>query len=121
MLRTILVIEDTTNIRTLLRILLKRFGYEVIEASSGLEAFELVKNFAPDLILTDISLPEIDGLNITRAIRKIKGFEEIPIIAITAQSEMFYKRAIEAGCNDLIDKPLDFQRLESTLEQYLRK
>jgi len=117
--KTILVIEDTVAIRTLLRILLKRHGYDVIEASNGREAFEAVKNFTPDLILTDISLPEIDGLDITRVIRKIEGFKEIPIIAVTAQGELFYKRAMEAGCNDLIEKPLNFQRLESTLEQYL--
>jgi CheY-like chemotaxis protein len=102
-----------------LRILLKRYGYYVIEAESWREAFESIKNFTPHLILTDISLPEMNGLDITRVIRKIEGFKEIPIIAVTAQSELFYKRAIEAGCNDLLEKPLDFQRLKSILGRYL--
>jgi len=119
--KTILVIEDTAAIRALLRILLKRNGYEIIEAANGLEAFKAISNFTPDLILTDISLPGMDGLDIARVIRKIEGFKKIPIIAITAQGEFFYRRAMEAGCNDLIDKPFGFQRLESMLEQYLQQ
>jgi two-component system chemotaxis response regulator CheY len=118
--KTILVIEDTDNIRTLLRILLKRQGYDVIEATNWREAIESVRSFTPHLILTDISLPEMNGLEITRIIRKIEGFEKIPIIAVSAQCELFHKRAKEAGCNDLIDKPLDFQRLESALKKHLR-
>jgi CheY-like chemotaxis protein len=61
----------------------------------------------------------IDGLDATRAIRKLKEGAEIPIIAVTAHGKQFHEKAIEAGCNDLIAKPVDFDSLEALLNQYL--
>ena len=119
MTKTVLIVEDYADTRTMMKFLLQRFGYEVIEAADGQEAVERVKQGHPDLILMDLSLPVMDGLTATQIIRKVDGYGKIPIIAVTAYGNSFYKKAIEAGCDDLINKPLDFDNLEPLLEQYL--
>lgn len=119
MRRIILIVEDYEDSRLFLKFLLEVNGYEIIEAGDGLEAVETVKKIFPDLILMDISMPVMDGLTATKTIRKIKRGAEIPIIAVTAHGRQLYKKAINAGCNDLIEKPVDFDTLEKKLKQYL--
>ncbi len=119
MAKTVLIVEDYADTRTMMKFLLQRFGYEVIEAADGQEAVDRAKENIPDLILMDLSLPIIDGFTATETIRKFEGYGKIPIIAVTAYGNSYYKRAIEAGCDDLINKPLDFDKLEPILEQYL--
>lgn len=117
--KRVLIVEDYPDTRTMMRFLLQRLGFEVYEAANGEEAVSQAKLFPPDLILMDISLPVMDGLMATQAIRKFDGFANIPIIAVTAYGESYYRQAIEAGCDDLINKPLDFDKLEPFLNQYL--
>lgn len=119
MAKTVLVVEDYADTRTMMKFLLQRFGFDVVEAADGKEAVEKVKQVQPDLILMDLSLPVMDGFDATRQIRKFNGFGKIPIIAVTAYGNSYYKKAIEAGCDDLINKPLDFNNLEPILNQYL--
>ena len=119
MSKIVLVVEDMPDIRTMMKFLLQNFGYQVIEAADGVEAVESVKKKAPDLNLMDLSLPNMDGLTATQTIRKFDGCGKIPIIAVTAYGNSYYRRAIEAGCDDLINKPLDFNKLEDVLGQYL--
>jgi two-component system cell cycle response regulator DivK len=119
MRKIILVVEDYKDARECMRLLIESYGYEVVEAVDGLDAVESFKHNFPDLVLMDISMPKMDGLDATKAIRKFKGTEDIPIIAVTAYGERFYQRAIEAGCNGLINKPVDFDTLEPLLNQYL--
>ena len=119
MSKIVLIVEDYADTRNMMKFLLQRFGYEVIEAADGQEAVERVRQTPPDLILMDLSLPVMDGFTATQTIRKFKGFSKIPIIAVTAYGNSYYKRAIEAGCDDLINKPLDFNNLEPILNQYL--
>ena len=119
MQKTILVVEDYEDARSCMKFLIESYGYQVVEASDGLQAIESFRQHFPDLILMDISMPVMDGLTATKAIRKFSGTGEIPIIAVTAHGKQFYHRAIEAGCNDLIDKPVDFEALEPFLNQYL--
>ncbi len=121
MTKTVLIVEDYADTRNMMRYLLQGFGYTVIEAADGQEAVEKAKQTPPDLILMDLSLPVMDGFTATQTIRKFDGFGKIPIIAVTAYGNSFYKRAIEAGCDDLINKPLDFDKLEPILEQYLAR
>lgn len=102
-----------------MKILLESYGYEVIEAGDGLQAVETIRDHFPDLIFMDIAMPVMDGLTATKAIRNFKCGVDIPIIAITAHGKQFYNKAIEAGCNDLIEKPVDFDSLETVLKQYL--
>ena len=117
--KKVLVVEDYEDSREFLKFLLEHSGCQVVEAANGYEAVEAVKEQVPDLILMDISMPVMDGLTATRKIREGKYSSGIPIIAVTAQGHSYYKKAIEAGCNDLIDKPLDFSTLQPFLTEYL--
>ncbi|MCU1289914.1 MAG: divK [Acidobacteria bacterium] len=119
--KKVLIVEDYQDTRSFMKLLVESYGYMVVEAADGIEAFEEFKKQHPDLVLMDISLPMVDGLTATRAIREIDGNQQVPIIAITAFGKVYYKQAIEAGCNDLIDKPVDFEVLEPVLKQYLEK
>jgi CheY-like chemotaxis protein len=117
--KTVLIVEDYPDTRTMMKYLLQGYGYQVIEAENGQEAVDSVKEQLPDLILMDLSLPVMDGLDATQIIRSFEGGSKVPIIAVTAYGNSYYRQAIEAGCDDLINKPLDFKNLEPILEQYL--
>jgi two-component system, cell cycle response regulator DivK len=120
MVKKVLIVEDYEDTREFMKILLESYGYKVIEAADGIEAIDRVRQYHPDLILMDISLPVVDGLTATRAIREFdEASRTVPIIAVTAFGKNYYKKAIEAGCNDLIDKPVDFDSLEPILKSYL--
>ncbi len=119
MTKKVLIAEDYADTRTMMRYLLQHFGYEVLEAADGQEAVDKTKADSPDLILMDISMPIMDGLTATALIRKLDVGGKIPIIAVTAYGKSYYRQAIEAGCDDLINKPLDFDNLQPILEQYL--
>lgn len=118
--RIILIVEDYEDSRLFLKFLLETYGYEIIEAGDGLEAIETVRKSFPDLILMDISMPVMDGLSATKSIRSTKHGADIPIIAVTAHGKRLYEKAIGAGCNDLIEKPVDFDTLKKKLKQYLQ-
>lgn len=120
----VLIVEDYEDTREFMRFLLEGYGYDVIEASDGIEAMDRVRRFHPDLILMDISLPLVDGLTATRAIREFESGEfehgkPTPIIALTAFGKTFKSNAIDAGCNELLEKPVDFERLEPLIRSYL--
>jgi len=117
--RTIMIVEDYEDARLFMRFLLEGYGYEVIEAADGLEAVESLKFKCPDLILMDISMPVMDGITATKTIRNIKEGGEIPIIAVTAHGKQLQKKALDAGCNELIEKPIDFDEFETVLHHYL--
>jgi CheY-like chemotaxis protein len=119
MAKTILIVEDLKETRDLMKFLLRDLGYEVIEAEDGWKAVESVKKQIPDLILMDMAMPSTDGLAATRIIRQFEETSKIPIIAFTASGEFIYEQAIKAGCNDLLHKPLDTEKLQSVLEHYL--
>jgi CheY-like chemotaxis protein len=118
--RTILLVEDTEDNRFMMRRLLEMSGYEVVEATNGEDAVRLAESERPDLILMDLSLPVIDGLAATRAIRKLNGFTDTPIVAVSAHDTIdFQSEALAAGCNSYITKPIDFTQLESLIARLL--
>ena len=120
MSKKILVVEDYEDIRSFLKYLLEELGYQVCEARDGIEAFDIFKQNHPDLILMDISLPGVDGITATKAIRELEvDGENTPIIAVTAFGQLYYKKAMEAGCNELIEKPVDFESLSPVIHHYL--
>jgi CheY-like chemotaxis protein len=112
MTKKVLIVEDYEDTRDFMKFLLEGYGYKV-------SAVESVKQEFPDLILMDMSMPEMDGLTATKIIRQFDGTAKLPIIAVTAHGKSYYRKAIEAGCDDLINKPLDFNVLDSILHQYL--
>lgn len=121
MAKRILIVEDYKDARDFMKVSLEMSGYEVLEARDGYEAVEIVKEKAPSLILMDISLPSMDGLTATQIIRNFADAAHIPILAVSAHGDAFYKKAIDVGCDDLISKPLDFDTLKPFLEQYLKE
>ena len=117
--KTILIVEDYADTRSFMKFLVEGYGYQVEEATDGQEAVNKVRNDTPDLVLMDIAMPGMDGLTATKLIREFDGMSKLPIIAVTAHGQSYYRQAMEAGCDDLINKPLDFDSLEPVLNQYL--
>ena len=119
---TILVVEDFADNRFMMRRLLEMSGYQVVEAVDGKEAIEVAERARPDLILMDLSLPRLDGLDATRRIRELDGLARIPIVAVSAHdTNDFHTDALAAGCNEYVTKPIDFDELESLLKKLLGK
>lgn len=119
MSKKVLIVEDYADMRRMMRILIHRLGYDVIEAEDGYDALGKTVKHHPDLILMDLAMPVLDGFTATKLIRNIKGCEEIPIVVLSAYGDNYYKKAVEAGCNEVINKPLHFDRIEPLLSQYL--
>ena len=119
MKKRVLVAEDYGDIRRMMKILLECRGYEVLEAADGYEAVKKAVSDNPDLILMDIAMPVMDGLQAVKAIREHDDLADVPIVAVTAYGEFYGDRARNAGCNDVIQKPLDFGRLEPMVESYI--
>jgi two-component system cell cycle response regulator DivK len=118
----VLYIEDNIDNRTLIRRILMAEGYEVVEAGNAGEALEVLKSLHPDLILMDINMPEVDGYTLTSQIRAMSGFENVPIVALTANvMRGDRERSLEAGCDGYIQKPIDIDLLPQQVERYLRK
>ena len=112
MSQKILVVEDNNRNRRLLKILLESRGYEVIEAVTGEEAMKYLRDSNPDLILMDIQLPNVDGLELTRDIKSNPKTADIPIVAVTAYAmKGDRERILEAGCDGYISKPIDTRKL----------
>lgn len=114
-----MIVEDYEDVRTMMSILVRWYGYEVVEAADGYEAVEKSVQFHPDLILMDLALPLMDGATATKLIRQISGCEKISIVAVTAFGNTSFDKAIEAGFDDVIIKPLHFENLEPLLNHYL--
>lgn len=105
----------------MLKFHLEDTGYRVVEAANGYEALELVKQELPDLILMDMSMPEMDGVAATRRIKELAETDEIPVICVTAHDHFYSEKAIEAGCVEVVSKPVDLENLGKVIERYLRK
>lgn len=117
--RKVLVAEDFADIRKMMKILLQLYGYEVIEAADGCEAVEKAVSNDPDLILMDIAMPVLDGIQAARAIRQHDRLAKVPILAITAYGDVYGDQAQATGCNEVIRKPLDLGQLKPLMWQYL--
>ncbi len=117
--QTILLIDDDQNVSHLIRLYLEKEGYQVIEASRGDEGLAAFKQHAPSLVLLDIMLPGIDGLDVLREIRKIG---KVPVIMLTAKDETFDKvLGLELGADDYITKPFMNKELVARVKAVLRR
>jgi two-component system, cell cycle response regulator DivK len=113
----VVVAEDSSDTRLMLKRALEIKGYRVLEATNGLEAVELTRAYYPHLIIVDLNMPELDGLETIKHVRQMQGLvEQIPIVAITAFDVYGMEAAArEAGCNEYISKPLDLDELDRKL------
>jgi two-component system, cell cycle response regulator DivK len=114
----ILVVEDESDIRLLLKAILEAEGYSVIEAATGKDAVSACVELQPRLILMDISLPLLDGLSATRLIKAEERLRDVPVVAVSAYSTA-RRRALQAGCSDFISKPINIQELKAVIERLL--
>ncbi|MEB2310078.1 MAG: response regulator [Candidatus Brocadiaceae bacterium] len=120
--KNVMVVEDNEKNRKLMRVVLKSKGYAVIEAATGEEALNLLKNQKPNIILMDIQLPGIDGLTLIKQIKADAMTKEIPIIAVTAYAmKGDEQKILETGCDAYVSKPINTQELPLIIEKYIKK
>ncbi|PJF28907.1 MAG: two-component system response regulator [Phototrophicales bacterium] len=116
----VLVVEDNRDNMMLIQDLLMVLRYEVITALNGIEGVEKATSELPDLILMDLSLPEMDGWTATKTIKANPITAHIPILALTAHAMVGDReKAIDAGCDDYISKPINIVELRTKLALYL--
>ncbi len=115
----IMVVDDDKNICELLRLYLEKEGYEVQLAFNGMQALDMFRNDPPDLILLDVMMPELDGWQVCREIRKLS---QCPIIMLTAKGEVFDKvLGLELGADDYVVKPFDAKEIVARVKAVLRR
>lgn len=115
----ILVVDDVAVNREILKRRLIRRGFRITEASGGREALEIIDSQAIDLVLLDIMMPDIDGLEVVRTVRKTRTTRDLPIIMVSAKSfSEDVTQCIDLGANDYVTKPVDF---DATLELIRRE
>jgi CheY-like chemotaxis protein len=118
--RTVLVIEDNALNMKLVRSLLKMGKYTVIEAVDAETGIQFAREYRPDLILMDIQLPGMDGLNATMIIKEDPSLKDIKVVALTSYAmEGDDRKAREAGCDGYIVKPIDTKEFLKTVDQFL--
>jgi two-component system KDP operon response regulator KdpE len=115
----ILIVDDERQITRVLRTSLQSSGYEVSVANNGLEAFELFRTVNPDLVITDLAMPEMGGIELTRAIRRLS---ETPIIVLSVREQETMKvAALDEGADDYVTKPFSMPELLARVRANLRK
>ena len=115
----VLVVEDEHDVRRLLRVLLERAGHTVTEATNGLEALRAVRAAAPDLVVLDVTMPELDGW---QTLERIRDLSEVPVLMLTARAgELDKVRGLKGGADDYVTKPFGRQELLARVEALLRR
>ena len=122
MAKKILIVEDNDLNLKLFRDLLAANGYETVETKEGVEAMGITRAIMPDLILMDIQLPEISGLDVTRKIKNDPEIKHIPVIAVTAFAmKDDEEKILEAGCEAYLSKPIAIDKFITTVRHFLEE
>jgi CheY-like chemotaxis protein len=117
----VLLVDDNKDIRELIRFLLEWSGVTVVEAEDGRQAVQMAVSNSPDMILMDLAMPDMDGFDAVRAIRKHSELSSVPIIAISAYGHEYYADAKAAGCDDVIQKPIDVAAIKPLLDIWVTR
>lgn len=118
----VLIVEDEANIRQLVKYNLEKESYQVLEAEDGLQGLRLAKTEKPDLILLDLMLPQMDGLEVCRSLKGNQATSALPIIMLTAKSEEIDKViGLELGADDYMTKPFSPRELVARVKAVLRR
>lgn|SRR5574341_1655661 len=118
---TILLVEDFDDTRLMTKLWLTKKGYRVIEAENGEEAIELATRERPDLIIMDMMMPGVGGLDATRQIREHQSLQTTPIVAVSAYGADEYRtRALDAGCTEYVATPFEPEALSQLIERLLK-
>lgn len=117
--KKILIVEDNLDARDILAMMLKGEDYTVYTAKDGLEGLKLVELDCPDLIITDINMPNLDGIEMVRVLRERAECNKLPIIVMSAYGSRILTKAMEAGADQVVSKPLAFDWLLSAVGRFL--
>ena len=118
--RTVLIVEDNELNMKLFHDLLDAHGYQTLQTRSGIEALQIARERRPDLILMDIQLPEVSGLEVTRCLKDDEELREIPVVAVTAFAMKGDEQRIrQGGCEAYISKPISIGTFLETVRRYL--
>ena len=118
--RTVLVVDDSPTIRGFARLLLKSLDVKVTEAEDGEKALAAARAEAPALVLADVNMPVMDGLTLTRELRRDKALKKVPVLLLTAdKSEDLQRQGREAGANEFLQKPLQAAELHAAVRRWL--
>jgi two-component system, chemotaxis family, chemotaxis protein CheY len=121
MMDKILICDDSVSMRRMLKLTLNQANYQVVEAENGLNALELAKKEPFDLILTDVNMPELDGLSLVRELRTLPQYQFKPILLLTTESAPEKKKmAKAAGATGWLIKPFDPDKLLAAIRKVLR-
>ena len=116
----ILIVDDEINLVNMLQRLLKNLGYDISVAMDGRQALERANQFEPDLILLDIKMPDMDGIQVLKSLRSTPFFAERPIIVLSAKGQLHEINAgIEAGADTYLCKPVMFDEILTTVKRHL--
>jgi CheY-like chemotaxis protein/MinD-like ATPase involved in chromosome partitioning or flagellar assembly len=119
--RKILIVDDDPDLQRLMSLVLEMAGYEVVTANNGAEALIKIRSDRPDLILLDIMMPEMDGFETCRRLRKLPEGAHIPVIMLSAADQVTDKvKGLRVGANDYVTKPADSRELLARIEAHLR-
>ncbi|QJP12936.1 response regulator [Starkeya sp. ORNL1] len=122
MAKTILIVEDNELNMKLFHDLLEAHGYATVETRNGAEALELARKHKPDLILMDIQLPEVSGLDVTRWLKEDPELRAIPVVAVTAFAMKGDEERIrEGGCEAYLSKPISVAKFLETVRHFVRE
>lgn len=119
MSKTILVVEDNNDSRELIHVLLTKMGFTVLDALDGREGLYKAHSEHPDLIITDIGMPNLDGIGMIRELRAQSYFEDLPIVALTSYGKKQREEAMKAGANLVLRKPSVFESLVDAVKELL--
>ena len=119
--KCVLVVEDDADTRTLLHYILEHRGFEVIEAEGAEAALQILHERRPDLILTDLMMPVMDGVELIHRLRLREELSDVPIVAMSAHSNDHLAKAYDHGATAMISKPFDVINLVNTLDGLLPK
>lgn len=121
-LPTILVVEDFDDTRMMMKLWLARIGYRVIEAQTGQEAIDVAQRELPDLIIMDVMMPGMNGLDATQRIREYQALRWTPIVAVSAYGANEYRAlALDAGCNEYVSTPFEPNALADLIKKLIAK
>jgi CheY-like chemotaxis protein len=115
----VLLVEDSLELRDVVHLYLKLEGFDVVLAADGREGLYMVRAERPDLVITDINMPEIDGISFVKALRAQPEFKDIPVIAFTAYGSEERRAVIKAGADRVRTKPTDFESLFKDINELL--
>jgi two-component system cell cycle response regulator DivK len=120
--KKILIVEDHPDVRRVLSLSLRHLGYEILETNNGASGIALTLSEIPDLVLVDLSLPDVSGLEIAKGIKQNPRTAEIPLIALSGHSEReIAPKALEAGMAAYLMKPIDTQKLVEVIEKLTQR